>query len=222
MLIRDSLKKQGFSTSISKRSVNVFSLFLFLLFYDWLSLEFVFLYTISFMWWEPELIKRRSEVQKNMSCKRAFHFDQWKTFSKNYRSVRVCLWLVYKFTENCCRLRLFSEFILRVHPTSLQNKYPNLKTTCNMKLIFFLWTKLLENLHFARYLISVTATLNYKYPFMSFNFRSSHQRYSKKKDVLRNFSKFTGKYLCHWSKPANSLKKRLWHGYFPVKFFRNF
>ena len=110
--------------------------------------------------------QKKIKSSKKMSCKRAFHFDQWKTFSKNYRSVRVWLWLVYKFTENCCRLRLFSEFILRVHPTSWQNKYPNLKTTCHMKLIFFLWTKLLENLHFARYLISVTATLNYKYLFV--------------------------------------------------------
>ena len=174
----DLLKKQDFSTSISKRRVNVFSLFLFLLFYDWFSLEFVFIYNISLMWWEINYRSQSKEdlFKKNMSCKRAFHFDQWKTFSKNYRSMRVWLWLVYKFTENCCLLRLLSKFIKtqKSYPISWQNKSPNLKTTCHMKLNFFLWTKLLENLHFAKYLISVTATLNYKYPFMSFNFRSSH------------------------------------------------
>ena len=69
-----------------------------------------------------ELIKRRSKVQeKNISCERALNFDQWKTFSENYKPMRVWLWLVYKFTENYCRLRLFSEFIQtqKRYPTSL-------------------------------------------------------------------------------------------------------
>ena len=39
------------------------------------------------------------------------NFDQWKKFSENYKPIRVWLWLVYKFTENYCRLRLFSGFI---------------------------------------------------------------------------------------------------------------
>ena len=53
---------------------------------------------------------------------------------------------------------------LRVHSNSKevsylswQNTYPNLKTTCHIKLKFFLWTKLLENLLLAKYL---TAPLN--------------------------------------------------------------
>ena len=46
-----------------------------------------------------------------MSCERALNFDQWKTFSENYKPMRVWLWLVYKFTENCQIYRLFSEFI---------------------------------------------------------------------------------------------------------------
>ena len=55
---------------------------------------------------------RRSKVQqKNMSCECGLNFDQWKTFSENYKPMKVRLWLVYKFTENYCRLRLFSEFI---------------------------------------------------------------------------------------------------------------
>ena len=57
-----------------------FSLFLFLLFYDWFPLEFVFIYNIFFDVVRnklPELIKRRSKVQeKNMSCERALNFDQ--------------------------------------------------------------------------------------------------------------------------------------------------
>ena len=98
-----------------------------------------FYFMISFLWslysdtiflwcsekWTPnnedllELIKRRSKVQeKNMSCERGLNFDQWKTFSENSKPMRVWLWLVYKFTENYCRLRLFSEFI------QTQKRYP--------------------------------------------------------------------------------------------------
>ena len=44
-----------------------------------------------------------------------------------------------------------------------------------------------------------------------------------KKDVLINFPKFIGEYLCHGDsflglRPATLLKKRLWHRCFPVKF----
>ena len=39
-----------------------------------------------------ELIKRRSKVQeKNMSQEHALNFDQWKTFSENYKPMRVWL-----------------------------------------------------------------------------------------------------------------------------------
>ena len=43
------------------------------------------------------------------------------------------------------------------------------------------------------------------------------------KGVLRNFAKFTGKHVCPFDKveglrPANLLKKRLWHRCFPVNF----
>ena len=47
-----------------------------------------------------------------------------------------------------------------------------------------------------------------------------------KKGVLKNFAKFTGKHLCQGLfsnkvgglRPATLLKKRLWHGCFPVNF----
>ena len=59
-----------------------------------------------------ELIKRRLKVQeKNMSRELALSFDQRKTFSENYKPMRVLLWIVYKFTKNYCRLQLFSRFI---------------------------------------------------------------------------------------------------------------
>ena len=56
--------------------------------------------------------------------------------------------------------------------------------------------------------------------------RSSHRRCFVKKDVLRNFAKFTGKQPCqslYFNKvaglrPATLLKKRLWHSCFPVNF----
>ena len=54
--------------------------------------------------------------------------------------------------------------------------------------------------------------------------RSSHQRCSMKKCVLKNFVKFTGKHLCQrlfFNKvagPAMLLKKGLWHRCSPVNF----
>ena len=59
-----------------------------------------------------------------------------------------------------------------------------------------------------------------------YSFRSSHQRFSIKKCVLRSFAKFTGKHLCQsllfnkvaGLKPATFIKKRLWHRCFPVNF----
>ena len=57
---------------------------------------------------------------------------------------------------------------LRVHSNSKevsylswQNTYPDLKTTCHIKLKFFLSTKLLENLLLAKYLIPAIAPLTY-------------------------------------------------------------
>ena len=56
--------------------------------------------------------------------------------------------------------------------------------------------------------------------------RSSHQRCSVRKGVLRYFAKFTGKHLCQGLffnkvaglRPATLLKKRLWHRCFPMNF----
>ena len=56
--------------------------------------------------------------------------------------------------------------------------------------------------------------------------RSSHQRCSVRKGVLRNSAKFTVKHLCQvlfynkvaGPEPATLLKKRLWHRCFPMNF----
>ena len=63
---------------------------------------------------------------------------------------------------------------------------------------------------------------------ISIPFKSSHQRCSMKKGVLRNFTKFTEKHLCQslffnkvaGLRPATLLKKRLWHRCFPVNFVK--
>ena len=60
------------------------------------------------------------------------------------------------------------------------------------------------------------------------NQRSSHQRCYARKGVLRNFTKFTEKRLCQslffdkvaGLSPVTLLKKKLWHGCFPVNFVK--
>ena len=60
---------------------------------------------------------------------------------------------------------------------SWKNTYPNLQTTCHIKLKFFLWTKLLGNLLLAKYLITVAAPLKWEsflvaisFPWLFFRF----------------------------------------------------
>ena len=51
--------------------------------------------------------------------------------------------------------------------------------------------------------------------------RGSRPQVVSEKSVLRNFEKFTGKYLCqslYWH--ATLLKKRLWYRCFPVNFVK--
>ena len=97
-----------------------------------------------------------------MSCECALNFDQWETFSKNYKPMWVWLWLVYKFTEKLLSLMIFLRVCSNskeVFYLSWQTTYPNLKTACHIKLKCFLWTLLLESLLLAKYLISITAPL---------------------------------------------------------------
>ena len=76
------------------------------------------------------VMKRRSKVQeKNMSRERALNFGQWKRCSTKKKPIIVS------------RFQLSNSFQLkRDFQTPLTNKYPNLKTTCNIKPKFSLWT----------------------------------------------------------------------------------
>ena len=59
--------------------------------------------------------------------------------------------------------------------------------------------------------------LSFLYLFINWkDSRSSRPEVFCKKDVLRNFAKFTGKHPCQ--SPTTLLKKRLWHTCFPVNF----
>ena len=66
------------------------------------------------------------------------------------------------------------------------------------------------------------------YPKTNMTIRSSHQRCSIRKGVLKNFTKFTGKHLRQslffekvaGLRAATLLKKKLWHRCFPVNFVK--
>ena len=155
---------------------------LLLIRYNWkrMFLWFYFCYfTIGFLWSFiyiqnffdvvrkklPLLFKRRLKVQdKNLSVNVLYlNSDQWKTFLKS-----IGQWdLGYGLFTNLPRIIVACDFS-RVHSNSKelsylswQNTYPNLKTACHIKLKFFFWTKLLENLLLAKYLISVAGPLTY-------------------------------------------------------------
>ena len=119
----------------------------------------VFVYGISLMYkYLLELIKRRFKVQeKNMSCERDLNFDQWKIFSESYKPLTVCLQIYREWMSLATFLRVHSNSKLSFLPW--QNKYPNLKTACHIKPIFFLWTKLPKKLLLAKYLKSAVAVL---------------------------------------------------------------
>ena len=83
----------------------------------------------------------------------------------------------------------------------------------------------LRNTNLLLYIVDLSLVINLSLVICKNN-RSSHERYSVRKGVLRNFAKFTGKQLCQslfFNKvaglmPATLLKKRLWHSCFPVNF----
>ena len=101
-----------------------------------------------------ELIKGRSKVQeKNMLCERALNFEQWKTFSEKANESLIFIYLeIYWELLSLVTFLWVHSNLKEVSYLSWQNTYPNLKTTCHIKLKFFLWTKLLENLQNVLYL----------------------------------------------------------------------
>ena len=69
------------------------------------------------------------------------------------------------------------------------------------------------NIQTKRNIPMMSTSISNKHP-RDYRFRSSHQRCSRRKGVLRNFAKFTGNCL----RPAAFLKKRPLHRCFPVNF----
>ena len=81
---------------------------------------------------------------------------------------------------------LLLETFLRVHSNSKevpylywQSRYPNFKTTCHIKLKFFLWNKLLEGLLPPKYLMSVAVTVKFVCYFLYLTIRKPSQNYVK-------------------------------------------
>ena len=54
---------------------------------------------------------------------------------------------------------IVAEFIKTQKRYPLQNSYPNFKTTCHIKLIFFLGSELIKKIFLAKYLIYAAAVL---------------------------------------------------------------
>ena len=79
----------------------------------------------------------------------------------NESSNMACL-QIYRILSSLATFLSVHSNLEEVSYLSWQNKYPNLKTTCRIKLKFFLWTKLLENPLLTKYLISVAAPLTLK------------------------------------------------------------
>ena len=89
-------------------------------------------------------------------------FKKFTNFSRILR-IKNVKFLGYCF---CMNTNIWGDFqicisvpLKEVSYLSWQNTYPNLKTTCHMKLKFFLWIKLLEKVLLAKNLISATASL---------------------------------------------------------------
>ena len=119
---------QGWVKMCIYLSIYIYIYICFMIGFPWSLYSYtVFLWCIEIY---KSLSKENHKIQeKNMSCQHALNFDQWKTFSENYKLIRAWLWLFYKFTDNNCRLRLFSVFIQtqKSYPISLD------KTTCHIK-----------------------------------------------------------------------------------------
>ena len=83
----------------------------------------------------------------------------FRKIKANGSLILACLHIYRKLLTLLTFLRVHSNSKV-VSYLSWQNTYSNLKTTCHIKWKFFLWTKLLQKLLLAKYLISVAAPLN--------------------------------------------------------------
>ena len=105
------------------------------------------------------------------------------------------------------------------------NQCINITTKCDRKIVIPFKTLVSSWKKLCSVLLSFTPKIT------NSNERSSNRSCSVKRDVLRNFAKFTGKHLCQslfFNKvaglmPKSLLKKKLWRRCFPVnspKFLR--
>ena len=92
---------------------------------------------------------------------------------------------------------------LRVHSNSKEvpyfsweNTYPNLRTTCHIKLKLFLWTKLLENSLLAKYLLSLAATLLFSYYLLFTLLQKQPSEVFSKKKVFLKISQISQESTC--------------------------
>ena len=109
-----------------------------------------------------KLIKRRSKVQeKNSHVNVLWILTNESIFRKLYANdslIMACLQIYRELLWLVTFLRVYLNS-KEISYLPWQNTYPNLKTTCHIKLKFFLRTKVIENLLLAKYLISVTVPL---------------------------------------------------------------
>ena len=115
-------------------------------------------------------------------------------------------------------LQIYREWLslatfLRLHSNSKeasylswQNTYPYLKITCHIKLKFFLWTKLIEKLLLAKYLISVTTPLSF-FPANIYLFKVNNWNNRKRCEILKltiktpeqRYWSCSGVFIVNWS-----------------------
>ena len=140
-------------------------------FHEWFHLEFIFRYNISVMWWEMNFKQLIStwDNQKKLKCSRK-ECVMWPWF-KFWPMKNIFRKLLTNESLTMASLQIYRKLLslatfLRVHSNSeeasylsWQNTYPNLETTCHIKLKFFLWTKLLADLLLSKYIISVAVPL---------------------------------------------------------------
>ena len=152
-----------------QREVKVFSLFFHFCYFMIGFLWSLYLYKV-FLWCGERLNTRANQKKIKSSRKEyamwtCFKFWPMKNIFRKIQANRslAMAWEIYReLLPLATYLRVHSNS-KEVSYLSWQNKYSNLKATCHTKLKFFLWTKLLENLLIAKYLISVAATLNNKW-----------------------------------------------------------
>ena len=127
-------------------------------------------------------------------------FWPMKNISKNYKPINESL--IMACLQGYQGFLLFATF-LQFHSNSKeasylywQNTYPIFKTTCHIKLVF-LWTKLLEILLLAKYLISVAAFLGHKIKRESQNW-VREQVSAQSKLIQEQLSKFSSLFSYAW------------------------